>query len=210
MSDQRVFIPVGPLQLEGLLALPGETRTAKAAVICHPHPQYGGDMHNNVVVAVARELVGRGIAALRFNFRGVGASQGSYGQGIGEQEDVRGAIDFLTQTELGFPGEIYLVGYSFGALVGLRVAVEEGRIRGWAGIAPPVDHYDLSFLKGDPKPKLLICGDHDAFCRVSSLEALFSDLKEPKSMAVIPGIDHFFLGREAAVAQRVGEFLRMG
>ncbi|MBI1987322.1 MAG: alpha/beta hydrolase [Nitrospinae bacterium] len=210
MSEQRLSFPAGPLQLEGRLALPEEPNTAKAAVICHPHPQYGGDMHNHVVTAVAQELVRRGIAALRFNFRGVGTSQGSYGQGIEEPEDVRSAIEFLAQTEFGSQGEIYLVGYSFGALVGLRVAVEEERIRGWAGIAPPVDYYDLSFLKGDPKPKLLICGDHDAFCQVSSLERLFAGLKEPKSMAVIPGADHFFVGREAAVAQRVGEFLWMG
>lgn len=207
MSEKRLFFPADSFQLEGLLALPEESRSARVAVICHPHPLYGGDMHNNVVMAVAREMIGRGIAALRFNYRGVGASQGSYGQGVGEMADVRGAIDFLAQTEFGSQGEIYLVGYSFGALVGTRVAMKDERIRGWVGIAPPIDHYDLSFLKEDRKPKLLVCGDNDVYCSVSSLERLFADLQEPKAMAVIPRADHFFVGREAAVAQRVGEFL---
>lgn len=205
IEERRVFFPAGPYILEASLAQLEGVAPRKAVVICHPHPQYGGDMNNNVVGAVARELAGCGMRVLRFNFRGVGGSQGSYGEGVGELEDVRGAIDFLVQA--GDSEELYLVGYSFGALVGLRVATADKRLQGWVGIAPPVGIYDLSFLEGCPRPKLLVAGDRDPFCPVPALENLFAQLSEPKTLALIPGADHFLVGDEDRLALEVKSFL---
>ena len=208
IEEIPVSFPSGPLTLEGRMIRPTGASLRSAAIICHPHPQYGGDMHNNVVVAVARELAGYGLGVLRFNFRGVGTSQGSYEEGEGELEDVRGAIDF--QTQAGDLEELYLVGYSFGTLVGLQVAVTDERIRKWAGIAPPVGFYDLSFLEGCSRPKLLVAGDNDPFCPPDSLEKLFTRLSDPKSLSIIPEADHFFFGNtEDRVAQEVKAFLAL-
>src|SRR6185295_11366056 len=113
----RVVIPVGHGQLEGILRAPSSA--VAAAVVCHPHPRGGGTMNNNVVYRAAKALVAGGVTTLRFNFRGVGASTGSYAEGIGEEEDVQAAVDFLREQA---PGkEIWIAGFSFGARVGLRV-----------------------------------------------------------------------------------------
>jgi alpha/beta superfamily hydrolase len=207
MKEERVFFDCGGIKLEGILTFTKTHSPAPVVVVCHPHPEYGGNMHNNVVTGITHTLSKQGFITLRFNFRGVGDSEGSYGGGIEEIKDVKGAIDFLSRADHLETNGIFLVGYSFGAMVGLQVAAKDDRITGWVGISPPVAMYDFSFLKVSPKPKLLLFGDSDFVCPREEMEKLFDSLQEPKSMSVIPGADHFFWGKEETVAEHVLNFL---
>ena len=202
-SEETVHFRTGGLQIEGRVAVPPTAKVA--AVICHPHPQYGGDMNNNVVLAVATSLQRAGVATLRFNFRGVGASEGSYAGGRGEADDARGAVKFLG----GCVGvtTVALAGYSFGALVALRAGHDHAHVSHLAAIAPPVSMFDVGFLSGCAKPKLFVLGDRDQYCPLATLERCVADLVEPKSLHRMSGADHFFGGREAQVAELVTAFL---
>jgi alpha/beta superfamily hydrolase len=207
MGQKRVVFKAGDLSLEGVLhyredGSPSES-VDRGAIVCHPHPQFGGDMHNNVVVAVARALTEKDFMVLRFNFRGVGASQGVHAGGDKEKEDVVGAIEYLKPMVT----KLFLVGYSFGAAVGLPVALENPSVRGWVAIAPPVAFYDLSYLNTCPKPKLLLVGKEDSFCSGQGLNILCDNLREPKNIRLIPETDHFFWGKESVLAQEVVSFL---
>jgi hypothetical protein len=210
MQEQKVFFNSGGIKLEGILTLTKTHNPSPAVVVCHPHPQYGGNMHNNVVTGITDVLSKQGFITLRFNFRGVGDSEGTYSGGVEEVKDAKGAIDFLSKADHLETNSIFLVGYSFGAMVGLQVADKDERIRGWVGISPPVAMYDFSFLKGSFKPKLLLFGDSDFVCPKEGIEKLFDSLQEPKSMSVIPGADHFFWGKEEMVAEQVLNFLFRG
>ncbi|MEW6614035.1 MAG: alpha/beta fold hydrolase [Thermodesulfobacteriota bacterium] len=212
MKEEKVFFNSGGIKLEGILTLTKTHNPSPAVVVCHPHPQYGGNMHNNVVTGITDTLSEQGFITLRFNFRGVGNSEGTYGGGVEEVKDVEGAIDFLSEGVQNFEplsetNGIFLVGYSFGAMVGLQVADKDDRIRAWVGISPPVAMYDFSLLKGSFKPKLLLFGDSDFACPKKEMEKLFDSLQEPKSMSVIPGADHFYWGKERTVAEHVLNFL---
>lgn len=195
------------LRLEGIISFPPGSDHCPGVIICHPHPQYGGDLNNNVVTAVAKSVAENGFVALRFNFRGVGRSEGNYDNGVGEIEDVQGAIDFLAGTDIVEVEKIYLVGYSFGAWVGLRAALKEEKVKAIVGITPPTSIFDFGFLLNSSLPKLIIFGDSDPFCPHETTASLFSSLSEPKQMKVIPGADHFLLGREKEVAELVSGFL---
>ncbi|MFA4932792.1 MAG: alpha/beta fold hydrolase [Caldisericia bacterium] len=207
MEEEKVFFDCGGIKLEGILTLTKTHNPAPAVVVCHPHPEYGGNMHNNIVTGITHTLSKQGFITLRFNFRGVGDSEGSYGGGVEEIKDVKGAIDFLSGADHLETNGIFLAGYSFGAMVGLQVADKDDRITGWVGISPPVAMYDFSFLKGSFKPKLLLFGDSDFVCPKEGMEKLFDSLQEPKSMSIIPGADHFFWGKEETVAEHVSNFL---
>ncbi len=204
---KEIFINVKGLRLEGVISFPPGSDHYPGVIICHPHPQYGGDLNNNVVTAVAQGLVEKGFAALRFNFRGVGRSEGSFDNGEGEVEDVRGAIDFLAGTDMPMIEKIYLVGYSFGAWVGLRAALKDERVKAIVGISPPTSIFDFEFLLNSSLPKLIIFGDNDFFCSYETTTSLFSSLLEPKQMEIITGADHFLLGRETEVTEKVSGFL---
>jgi alpha/beta superfamily hydrolase len=197
-----------PIQLEGILHLPaGQEGKESGAVICHPHSLYGGSMGVPLVVAIAEELAQRGVVALRFNFRGVGHSQGTYADGEGEIADVAGALDFLESLERVESGRLYLVGYSFGAGVGLRHAENDPRIAAVAVVAPYVENPSESLLRSYTKPKLFLAGEGDTVCPIEWLRAFVAPLPEPKELRVLPGTDHFFWGREREVAGIVGEFI---
>lgn len=197
-----------PVELEGILHLPtGLERKEPGAVLCHPHSLYGGSMEVPLVVAIAEELARRGIAALRFNFRGVGRSQGTYAGGEGEMADVAGALDFLEGQESVESERLYLVGYSFGAGVGLRHAENDPRIAAIAVVAPYVEKPSDSLLKSYTKPKLFLVGEGDTVCPTEWLQAFVAPLPEPKELCILPGTDHFFWGREREVAGIVGEFI---
>jgi alpha/beta superfamily hydrolase len=199
----RVTIPNADLSLEGDLTLPpGATR---AAVICHPHPQYGGDMHNPVVRTVEAALQQSHFATLRFNFRGVGRSAGSYGGGIGEQDDARAAVAFLQEQSGG--ASITLSGYSFGAMVALQAGATLAAVDRLIAVAPPVVFFDLAFLATCTKPKLFIAGDHDQYCGVSDLTRQLAGVPEPKTHHILPGADHFLYGHDSAVATAVSAFV---
>ena len=197
-----------PVRLEGILHSPASKDEKRpGAVICHPHSLYGGSMEVPLVVAIAGELAQRGIVALRFNFRGVGRSQGSYAHGAGEMADVAGALDFLEGQEGVDSQRLYLIGYSFGAGVGLRHAENDPRIAAVAVVAPYVENYSESLLRSYTKPKLFLAGEGDTVCPTEWLRALVASLPEPKTMRLLPGTDHFFWGREREVAGIVGEFI---
>jgi len=208
MKEERVWIPSSGLRLEGLMGHHGALSAKGGVICCHPHPQYGGDMDNGVVAAVAEAAFQEGFCTLRFNFRGVGGSEGSYGQGIGEQEDVRGAIHYLDSTGKGSNSPLILVGYSFGAWVGLPVACRDERIRAFVAIAPPVEMYDFSFVKGYRKQKLILAGSNDPYCPANRLKDWFEQLEEPKSLAILEGADHFLFDSLPFLIEPVKEFFR--
>jgi alpha/beta superfamily hydrolase len=191
--------PVG--RLEALVNAGAENAT-HAAVVCHPHPLFGGTLHNKVVFHTMKALNSFGFPVLRFNFRGAGLSQGEHDQGIGEVEDVRAALDWL-DAEFHLP--IVFAGFSFGAAVGLRAACPDARVKALIGVGTPVvpvaadtempRTYSFDFLSVCTKPRLFVSGARDQFGPTAKLEALVASLAEPKKLVVIDGADHFFEGR---------------
>lgn len=202
--EEQVRFSAGDVTLEGLLSAPSAVSDT-GVVVCHPHPLYGGDMHNNVVSALVEGFQRAAIATLRFNFRGVGASTGRHDQGNAEQDDVKAAVGYLLSRQ-SF-GTVAVAGYSFGSLVGLRAGADDPRVHRLIGVALPIVSRDASFLEGVTKPKLLISGDRDDYSPVAELRALAARCGEPKALRIIDGADHFFAGREAAVAEAAASFL---
>ena len=197
LSSIRSLFLDGPAgRLEALLNAGAEDATY-AAVVCHPHPLYGGTLHNKVVFHTMKALNGFGYPVLRFNFRGAGLSQGEHDRGDGEEEDVRTALNWLDR-EFHLP--IIFAGFSFGAAVGLRAACPDERVRAVIGLGLPVAAvddrtYDFEFLQACMKPKLFVSGDRDQFGPRAKLEAVVGSLPEPKKLVIVPGADHFFEGR---------------
>lgn len=206
MKEQKVSISCNGLKLEGLLSVQEALPVRGGVVLCHPHPLYGGEMDNPVVITATRVAFEEGFRTLRFNFRGVGESEGIYADGVGEQDDVRAAIEFLG-TKVN-DRCLILVGYSFGARVGLPVAVEHGKVKGMVAIAPPLEMYDFDFLKGSKKSKLIIVGDRDQYCPIDRLNMLYQQLEEPKGLAIIQGADHFFSYGGRSLIAPLREFFR--
>jgi len=162
-------------------------------LVCHPHPIYGGTMHNKVAFRAAKTLQGLGLPVLRFNFRGAGLSAGEHDKGRGEQNDVRAALDFLAAE---FPGRpILLAGFSFGCWVGLRVGCTDRRVTQLVGLGLPANHSDFSFLPDCTKPKLFIQGASDQYGSRANVEKLFASAADPKRLAFVAGADHFFAGK---------------
>ncbi|MFQ5827194.1 MAG: alpha/beta hydrolase, partial [Dehalococcoidia bacterium] len=204
MSQQPALFPCGELTLEGVWHLPDGEGPFPAVVVCHPHPLYGGDMHSSVVVTVSHTLAQKSIIVFRFNFRGVGRSQGSYAEGIGEQKDVRSALFALASDDRVATGRIGLAGYSFGAGVALPVAPEDERVVALAAISPPPQA--LEPLKDYPRPKLILVGSEDAFMPPEELERLAGELPQPTRFEIVNGPDHFWWGYEGQAAQMVADF----
>jgi alpha/beta superfamily hydrolase len=208
MREEKVFFPSKGVQLEGLLSIQEALSMKGGVILCHPHPQYGGDMHNLVIstaVDVAHQV---GFSTLRFNFRGVGSSGGSYSEGVGEREDVKAAIDTLFSALGHSDLPLILLGYSFGAWAALPVGIQENRIKGVVAIAPPLGLYDFEFLEGSKKIKLLMAGDQDFFCPMALLQKWYERLEEPKSLAIIEGADHFFFAHHRQLIEPLREFFK--
>lgn len=202
--EEHITFPVGGFTLEGLISVPAQT-PGVGVVVCHPHPLYGGDMHNNVVSALVDACRIAGMATLRFNFRGVGDSGGSHDEGRAEQDDVKAAVSCLLSRAA--PATVAVAGYSFGSIVGLRAGAEDARVAKLIGVALPVGMRDVSFLKSVVKPKLLIVGDRDDYAPLAKIDALFAELREPKAREIVAGADHFFGGAEARIAGSAVAFL---
>lgn len=202
----RNFFLEGPAgRLEAMLWTTSAAHPHRTAVVCHPHPLYGGTMHNKVVYQAAKALHRRGVPVLRFNFRGTGLSEGEHDGGPGEQEDVRAALDYLSAE---FPGgPILLAGFSFGSWVGLRVGCRDARVAELIGLGLPVDNSDMSYLRGCAKPKLILQGGNDQYGSRENIEALFQTLAEPKRLVIVEGADHFFTGRLDEVGAAIGAWL---
>jgi hypothetical protein len=167
-------------------------------------------MSNNVVFAICQALAQQSIAALRFNFRGVGESGGTFEGGIAEQEDVKAALAFVSSTPNIDQKRIGLAGYSFGASVALPVAIQDGRVNLLALVSPALLDSGWEQLKGYTKPKFLITGDNDSVIPQRQLWQQVKDIPEPKQCHVIPGADHFWAGFEEEVAQKVTQFFAAG
>jgi alpha/beta superfamily hydrolase len=176
-----------------------------AAVLCHPHPVYGGTMDNRVVYRAAKAAQAAGLATLRFNFRGAGKSTGAYDRGAGEQKDVSAVIDWLAERYRGLP--LVLIGFSFGAWVGLRVGSVDPRVRVLVGLGLPVITYDFGFLAANTKPTLFVSGARDEFCPKPEMERLAGTLPSTSSVVWVEGADHFFKGRIDQLQQRITSFL---
>ena len=201
-STIRSFFLEGPAgKLEALLNAGAENAT-HAAVVCHPHPLFGGTLHNKVVFHTMKALNSFGFPVLRFNFRGAGLSHGEHDHGNGEADDVRAALDWLNN-EFHLP--MIFAGFSFGAAVGLRPACADTRVKALIGVGTPVGPvaadtetprtYTFDFLRDCTKQKLFVSGARDQFGPRAKLEALFALVPEPKKLVLIEGADHFFEGR---------------
>jgi len=191
IPEQPVSLSVGAdLSLEARLALPPSS--SAGVVICHPHPLYGGDMDNPVVVRVQEVCAGLGLATLRFNFRGVGASGGVHAGGVGEQDDAAAALDALAKAIPG--GALAIAGYSFGARIAALFGGRDVRIRGLALIAPPLAMYDFGFLEDKHVPTLIVAGTQDQYCPADDF-ARFTSARPWVTPATIEGADHFFFGK---------------
>jgi alpha/beta superfamily hydrolase len=203
---RSIFLKGPAGRLEASLWTASAVEPDFVAVVCHPHPLYGGTMHNKVVYHTAKALHQRGASVLRFNFRGVEQSEGAHDLGIGEQADVRATLDYLS-TE--FPGKpIILAGFSFGSWVGLRVGCEDARVTRLIGLGLPVDsNVDLSYLRACAKPKLIVQGGRDQFGSRANIEALFTTIPEPKHLVIVEGADHFFTGHLDAVGIAINAWL---
>lgn len=178
-----------------------------SCLICHPHPLYGGDMNNNVVSALSRSMTNSGIATLKFNFRGVGQSSGTYGDGIAEMIDVASCIDYLSYNDRLDSSRILLSGYSFGSWVAMKTAISDSRPSRLIMISPPMEMYDFSFLSSELRPKFMVVGDSDFVCSVKSFQELSGGASDPKMSVILKGHDHFHWGTEEAIVENVKEFL---
>lgn len=201
-STIRSLFLDGPAgRLEALLNAGAENAT-HAAVVCHPHPLFGGTLHNKVVFHAMKSLNSFGFPVLRFNFRGTGLSEGDHDYGMGEVEDVRTALDWLDR-EFHLP--LVFAGFSFGAAIGLRASYADPRVQALIGLGVPVSPvaadteepriYTFDFLHDSAKPKLFVSGARDQFGPRSKLEALIASMREPKKLVIVEGADHFFEGR---------------
>lgn len=199
VSTRDVRIASGGLSLAGVLHLP-QTTPAPGVVVCHPHPQYGGDMHNNVVLVACETLAGRGCAALRFDFRGAGASEGSFDNGRGERDDVSAAIVHLSSAPEVDAKRVGLMGYSFGAMMAAEAA--SGDLRALALVSPPVAHADLRVAWGCPA--FIVGGDRDAIAPADRL-GVVADAPGVE-LLIVEGADHFWAGYEHPMADAVADF----
>lgn len=206
----RSFFLDGPAgRLEALLNS-GAENASHAALVCHPHPVYGGTLHNKVVFHAMKALNSFGFPVLRFNFRGTGLSQGEHDQGRGEVDDVRAALDWLAHE---FHRPLIFAGFSFGAAVGLGAACPDDRVRALIGLGVPVKPvdertYNLEFLRSCSKPKLFVSGSRDQFAQRSLLEDVARSAADPKKLVIIDSADHFFEGRLREMREAVENWIR--
>jgi|UniRef100_A0A7C5ENV6 alpha/beta superfamily hydrolase len=193
--EEPVELTLKEINLEGRFS---QGTGAAGAVITHPHPLYGGSMHNNVVWTAVRALTARGWSTLRFNFRGVGRSTGAYSGGLGEVEDVDAALNYLKSR---VPGPVFLLGYSFGAWVAARALLDGLLAAGAVLISPPLAFMEMDFLPQVPLLRLIVAGDQDELCPLDRLTALWPTSRTSVKIRVIPGADHFYHGHEEELFQ---------
>jgi uncharacterized protein len=206
--ESRSLFLAGPAgRLEAILWSPNAGSSAMAAVVCHPHPLFGGTMHNKVVYQAAKSLDALGLAVLRFNFRGTGLSEGAHDRGDGERGDVCAALDFLAGEFPGVP--LLLAGFSFGCWVGLRVGCEDARVKLLIGLGAPVNNADFSYLLQCNKPKLFVHGENDQFGDPEKLKKLVATVPGENRVVIVEAADHFFVGKldqvDTAIANWMSE-----
>ncbi|MCH7616596.1 MAG: prolyl oligopeptidase family serine peptidase [Chloroflexi bacterium] len=206
IAGRDVAIPCGDITLEGLLHTPDGTAPFAGIIVCHPHPQYGGDMYNSVVGALVRAALDSGFAALRFNFRAVGESEGTHTGGQAEPDDVKAACTFLAEQPEIDSGRVALAGYSFGAAMALVAAPDIGPA-GLALVSLPTIAGALSPPDG-AFPLLLVSGDRDEYSDTAALARLAEAAGGRARLEVIPGVDHFWAGADDRLTETTAAFLR--
>jgi len=189
MTEEKISFHSKGLSIQGLLSMRGGER---GVVITHPHPLYGGTMYNQVVETLVTIYQDKGFSTLRFNFRGVGDSEGGYDHGKGEKEDVRSALRYLHDRG---KRQLDLAGYSFGAWVNAKITDIESMLSGMIMISPPVTFLDFSFLSFNPKIEAVVTGGKDDIAAVDTIRSLIYTWNPEARLEVIEGADHFYSGR---------------
>jgi len=208
-SIRSLFLDGPAGRLEALLNVGIENAT-HAAVVCHPHPVYGGTLHNKVVFHTMKALNSFGFPVLRFNFRGAGLSEGEHAHGQGEVDDVRTALDWMDR-EFHLP--LLLAGFSFGAAMSLRAGCQDDRVEALIALGMPAvaiegRNYDFGFLRDCIKAKLFVSGTRDRFGPEQPLRQLVGLAAEPKKFVLIPDADHFFDGHLRGMRDEIERWLR--
>lgn len=203
-SDFLREIPGPAGSLEALIDLPeGEPRAV--AVFGHPHPLHGGTMHTKALYQAAKAMPRIGVAALRFNFRGVGRSAGTFDSGPGEKEDFRAALAYVEQRFSELP--IWAAGMSFGSWIAMTVGAEDARVSLLLAIAPPVDRYDFSALKTSTLPKFIVHGESDELISIKDIRRFYAQIPEPRELVTIEDANHLFEGKTSMVGEAVEDLL---
>jgi alpha/beta superfamily hydrolase len=205
---RSLFIDGPTGRLEALLN-DGATGASHAALVAHPHPLFGGTMHNKVVYHAAKALNSFGFPVLRFNFRGAGLSEGEHDEGRGEVDDIRAALGWLKNE---FHRPLIFAGFSFGASTGMRASCPDPEVKLLISLGTPVAaerrSYAYRFLTECAKPKLFVSGDHDKFGPLHELERVFSTAAEPKKLVVVANADHFFEGQLPVMREAIEAWVR--
>lgn len=205
--DSRKLFLQGPAgRLEAILWTPTRAEPSPlAAVLCHPHPLFGGTLHNKVIYQTAKSLDSLGVPVLRFNFRGAGLSAGEHDYGIGELADVQAAIDFLSQE---FPDQpVLLGGFSFGSWVGLRVGCSDPRVGELIGLGIPVNNSDLAYLESCHKPTLIVHGTNDEHGKWETVESTVARMAGETRLVLVQDADHFFAGHLNELDRAISDWL---
>ena len=206
----EVIIPGPEGRLEGRYH-PAPKR-APVALILHPHPMGGGTMNNRIVQALYQDFVRRGFAVLRFNFRGVGKSQGVFDNGVGELSDAASALDWVQQVHPEAQ-QTWVAGFSFGALIGMQLLMRRPEISGWVSVAPPANHYDFGFLAPCPCGGLMLHGDNDELVPEPGVRKLVDKLNTQKNVTVdyrvFKGVDHVFATHADAVSEALEDHVTL-
>jgi alpha/beta superfamily hydrolase len=199
--EEKITYTSDGIEIEGLLKEVSE----KGVIATHPHPQYGGNMYNPVVETIVEAFDKHGFTTLRFNFRGVGKSQGTYDDGIGELRDVYNAFTFLTQRGI---HKLYLAGYSFGAWVNAHISHTDAACAEMIMVSPPVALMDFTFLKNLPGLKLVVSGSRDEIAPADQLAKMLPDWNPDATVEIIPGADHFYSGSLDALSTVLDTYIR--
>ena len=207
MRQSAVSFDANGLKIEGVIAQPDAIDgPVPGVVLCHPGPLNGGNMDNNVVLAVSVTLVEHGFATLRFNFRGVGNSQGEHAKGELEHQEALSAMEFLSDWEGIDAANLGLVGYSFGTGVILGSTSLQDQAQVFALVSPSMARLEGSPLQSNHRPKFVISGDQDQLIKAPGLEHVLASFEQPFSCEFVPGADHFWVGQEGMMAQKVSQF----
>ncbi|GAX59319.1 hydrolase of the alpha/beta superfamily [Candidatus Scalindua japonica] len=220
MIEERVHFNSDGLKLEGVLSYDENVMSPPLALLCSPHPHLGGDMENNVILSLGKVLAENGFAVLRFNYRGVGSSESKqcniaevykYWEEILNNDDCSDAIvDAVSATKylestVG-TNKIFIAGYSFGAIVGMMLSVDNTNIKAFASVSTPFSRVDIGFLSDCKKPKLFICADNDFATSLEDVEKGIQKISDPKILDIINDCDHFYIDKEIEIANKVLKF----
>jgi len=184
---------------------PARQKNAPIAIILHPHPQFGGTMNHQIIYQLYYAFAARNFAVLRFNFRGVGRSAGTWDEGRGEMADYRAAVDFMAAQ---YPDlELWAAGFSFGSYIAMTAGADDDRICTLIGIAPPVDRYEFASVKLSTKPTFIIHGERDELISLKAVREFYARLQEPKELVEIDRATHLFDGQASEVGDALEELL---